>query len=82
MQRRNGKSVSLDTALNSLKKGGLLTVIGNLDSKVDLPLQKLVTRQITLRGSCASSGEYPACLMIVHTVVIMVLKDSTREKKV
>lgn len=65
-----GKSVSLDTALSSLKKGGSLTVIGNLDPKVDLPLQKLVTRQITLRGSCASSGEYPACLEMIARGVI------------
>ncbi len=30
----------------------------------------LVTRQITLRGSCASSGEYPACLEMIARGVI------------
>ena len=29
---------------------------------IDLPLQKVVTRELTLKGSCASAGEYPACL--------------------
>jgi threonine dehydrogenase-like Zn-dependent dehydrogenase len=27
-----------------------------------LALQAVVTRELTLYGSCASSGEYPACL--------------------
>ena len=30
--------------------------------KVDFPLQAAVTRELTLHGSCASCGEYPACL--------------------
>ena len=29
---------------------------------MDLPLQVAVTRELTLYGSCASAGEYPACL--------------------
>jgi L-iditol 2-dehydrogenase len=29
---------------------------------VDLPLQAVVTRQLTLAGSAASCGQYPACL--------------------
>jgi threonine dehydrogenase-like Zn-dependent dehydrogenase len=33
-----------------------------LKPAIELPLQAVVTRQITLYGSCASSGEYPACL--------------------
>jgi len=36
--------------------------IGNLKPKVDLPLQEVVSRQLTLLGSCASSGEYPECI--------------------
>ncbi len=30
--------------------------------KVELPLQLVVTREISLFGSCASAGDYPACL--------------------
>jgi len=30
-----------------------------------LPLQKVVTRQIRLQGSCASSGEYPQAIDLV-----------------
>ena len=39
-----------------------MTLVGNLSPKVELPLQAVVTRELTLNGSCASSGEYPACL--------------------
>jgi L-iditol 2-dehydrogenase len=30
--------------------------------KVEMPLQQIVTRELTLVGVCASSGEYPACI--------------------
>ena len=39
-----------------------MTLVGNLAPQVELPLQAVVTRELTLAGSCASSGEYPACL--------------------
>jgi L-iditol 2-dehydrogenase len=57
-----GINSSIDTALSLIKKGGHLTLVGNLASKVDFPLQYVVTRQIRAQGSCASSGEYGACL--------------------
>jgi len=57
-----GTGPSLNSALACLRKGGVLTLIGNLKPSVDLPLQAVVTRQLTLYGSCASSGEYPTCL--------------------
>ena len=57
-----GTSPSFNSALACVRKGGALTLVGNLEPSVELPLQTVVTRQITLYGSCASSGEYPACL--------------------
>lgn len=60
-----GISPTLQTALASLRKGGSATLVGNLAPKVDFPLQAAVTRQITLYGSCASAGEYPACLEMI-----------------
>lgn len=60
-----GLTPTVQTAINSLKKGGTLTLVGNLKPSVDLPLQTVVTRQITLNGSCASSGEYPDCLDLI-----------------
>ena len=57
-----GLSSTVQTCIASLRKGGQLTLVGNLSPKVELPLQAVVTRELTLNGSCASQGEYPACL--------------------
>lgn len=60
-----GNSAALNTAISSLRKGGALTVIGNLAATVEFPLQEVVTRQIRINGSCASCGEYQACLDMI-----------------
>lgn len=60
-----GISATLGLALHSLRKGGALTLVGNLSPQVELPLQAAVTRQITMYGSCASCGEYPASLAMI-----------------
>ena len=57
-----GADAPFKTAVSSLRKGGILTLIGNLSPIVELPLQQIVTREISVFGSCASSGEYPACI--------------------
>ncbi|MGA2639537.1 MAG: galactitol-1-phosphate 5-dehydrogenase [Spirochaetia bacterium] len=57
-----GIAPTIRTAIDSLRKGGALTLVGNLSPDVELPLQAVVTREITLLGSCASRGEYPVCL--------------------
>ena len=40
-------------------------MVGNLSPQVDFPLQAVVTRELSLYGSCASQGEYPACLDMI-----------------
>jgi L-iditol 2-dehydrogenase len=57
-----GLSTTINTAVACLRKGGFLTLVGNFQPSVEIPLQTVVTRQLTLAGSCGSSGEYPACL--------------------
>ncbi len=57
-----GAAQPFDTAVACLRKGGHLTLIGNLSPRVEMPLQQIVTREITLHGSCASRGEYPECI--------------------
>jgi L-iditol 2-dehydrogenase len=57
-----GTSPSFSSAVACVRKGGVVTLVGNLMPSVELPLQMVVTRQLSLYGSCASSGEYPACL--------------------
>jgi L-iditol 2-dehydrogenase len=60
-----GVTPTVRTAVAVLRKGGALTLVGNVAPNVDLPLQSVVTRQLTLRGSCASAGEYPRCLELI-----------------
>ncbi|MFC1563094.1 galactitol-1-phosphate 5-dehydrogenase [candidate division KSB1 bacterium] len=60
-----GITPTIKIAVESLIKGGALTLIGNLLPTVELPLQIAVTRQLSIFGSCASCGEYPACLEMI-----------------
>jgi L-iditol 2-dehydrogenase len=60
-----GVTNSVKTALDGVRKGGAVAVIGNLSPKVELALQSLVAREITVYGSCASQGDYPACLDMI-----------------
>jgi L-iditol 2-dehydrogenase len=67
-----GNTSALQTALASLRKGGTLTLVGNLSPKVELPLQSVVTRQIRMLGSCASAGEYRNCIDLLARKAIRV----------
>ena len=57
-----GVGPTVDLAVRSTRKGGAVTLVGNVTPQVELPLQVVVTRELTVYGSCASCGEYPACL--------------------
>lgn len=52
-------------AVELVRKGGVVSLVGNLSPEVPLALQKVVTRQVRLQGICASCGEYPACLEMI-----------------
>lgn len=60
-----GLAPTVKAAIDSVRKGGSVTLVGNLKPQVDLPLQTVVTRELTLIGSCASAGEYPECLELI-----------------
>ena len=57
-----GRSETVVAAIQSVRKGGTIVLIGNLSPRVELPLQEVVTRELSVLGSCASSGEYPECI--------------------
>lgn len=67
-----GATATIRTALESARKGGAVTLIGNLAPKVEVPLQVLVTRELSVYGTCASSGEYPACIDLLARGAIRV----------
>jgi L-iditol 2-dehydrogenase len=60
-----GVTAAIQSAIDSLRKGGNLTLIGNVTPTVEFPLQSIVIRQISVNGSCGSSGEYPTCLDMI-----------------
>jgi (R,R)-butanediol dehydrogenase/meso-butanediol dehydrogenase/diacetyl reductase/L-iditol 2-dehydrogenase len=57
-----GAAAPIRTAISIVRKGGSVTLVGNVSPSVDLPLQAIVTKELRLQGSCAISGEYPAAL--------------------
>jgi L-iditol 2-dehydrogenase len=67
-----GATAPIKTAIASLRKGGALTLVGNISPMVEIPLQSVVTRQIRVSGSCASAGEYPACIDLIARGAIRV----------
>jgi L-iditol 2-dehydrogenase len=60
-----GISPTVKLAVDSVRKGGQVTLVGNLAANVDFPLQAVVTREITLNGSCSSQGEYQTALDMI-----------------
>lgn len=67
-----GSNAAVFTAIDCARKGGTVTLIGNVAPEVTLPLQKVVSRQLKLQGSCASSGEYPQAIDLVASGKIKV----------
>jgi L-iditol 2-dehydrogenase len=57
-----GIGPTVQLAADCLRKGGQLVLVGILAATVELPVQSIVTRELSLIGSYCSSGEYPACL--------------------
>jgi threonine dehydrogenase-like Zn-dependent dehydrogenase len=60
-----GVSSSFQTALSAVRRGAAVTLVGNLVSAVELPLQSVVTRQLRIQGSCAICGEFPSVLEMI-----------------
>ncbi|HUV94671.1 MAG TPA: galactitol-1-phosphate 5-dehydrogenase [Anaerolineae bacterium] len=67
-----GIQETVDTALEITRKGGSLTLIGNVTPRVELGLQSIVFGEIAVRGTCASSGEFPDCVTLVASGRIIV----------
>ena len=53
-----GITETVRACIETTRKGGDVILVGNLSPNVTLPLQRVVTRELHLHGSCASAGEY------------------------
>ncbi len=67
-----GASAPIQTSIAAVRKGGTVTLVGNVSPKIELPLQSVVSRQIRVQGSCASNGEYPQCIDLMSKGLIKV----------
>jgi L-iditol 2-dehydrogenase len=67
-----GADATVRMSIESARKGGVVTLIGNVTASVSFPLQSVVTREISVLGSCASSNDYPACLELMGRGAIRV----------
>jgi len=60
-----GINDTIQLAIDLVRKGATITLVGNISPQVQLPLQKIVTRQLRLQGSAAINGEYPDILKLI-----------------
>ena len=63
-----GAKPTVNTCFQVVKRGGSVTLVGNLAPTVDLPLQTVVTRELSVYGSCASNGEIPQCIELLDSI--------------
>jgi L-iditol 2-dehydrogenase len=56
---------TVDLAVRAVRKGGRSVLIGNLTATLQFPLQVVVQRELDVRGTVASAGEYPASLALI-----------------
>ncbi len=61
-----GNNEAFNTAINNVRKGGTVVLIGNTSSIVEFPLQKAVTGELRILGSCAIRGEYEIILELLE----------------
>ena len=62
-----GITETINICINSLRKGGTAVFVGNLNPEVTIPLQKVVTTELSLLGSCAINGEYEMVLDLLSS---------------
>lgn len=67
-----GRAKTVAESIDSVRKGGTVTLIGNIEPEVRLPLQKVVSRQIRIQGTAASAGEYPEAIELISNGRIQV----------
>jgi L-iditol 2-dehydrogenase len=61
-----GKSETVNSSIDTVRKGGKVVLIGNTSKVIEFPLQKVVTRELKILGSCAIRGEYEVILKLLE----------------
>ncbi len=61
-----GSSETVNMAIDAVRKGGTVVLIGNTAKVIEFPLQKVVTKELKIQGSCAIRGEYDVILKLME----------------
>ena len=61
-----GISESVNLSIDITRKGGTVVLIGNTSQVIEFPLQKVVTKELKVLGSCAIRGEYDVILKLME----------------
>ncbi len=67
-----GNEETVNLCIDICRRNGTIILVGNSSPRVSVPLQAIVTKQLNLKGSCASAGEYAACLDMISRKMINV----------
>jgi L-iditol 2-dehydrogenase len=67
-----GTNDSVNRTIGNVRKGGTAVLVGNITPVIEFPLQKAVTGELKILGSCAICGEYDAVLNYLKTGKITV----------
>ncbi|MDR1454839.1 MAG: galactitol-1-phosphate 5-dehydrogenase [Tannerella sp.] len=60
-----GIAATVNTMIDSVRKGATAVLVGNVTPIIEFPLQKVVTSEIRVQGSCAINGEYELVLDMI-----------------
>jgi L-iditol 2-dehydrogenase len=67
-----GKNETVNIAVDIVRKGGTVVLIGNTAKIIEFPLQKVVTKELKVQGSCAIRGEYEVILKLLENKRLIV----------
>ncbi|MBS1802368.1 MAG: galactitol-1-phosphate 5-dehydrogenase [Acidobacteria bacterium] len=67
-----GVNQTVMASLNAVRKGGTVTLVGNISPEANFPLQRVVSREIRVLGSAASAGEYLEAIDLIANGTIKV----------
>ena len=67
-----GITPTVDMALRSVRKGGTVSLVGNMSPAVEIPLQILVQRELSVYGSCGSQLDFPESIELIASGAVKV----------
>ena len=67
-----GLTETVGLSIGLVRKGGKVVLVGNRSPRIDFPLQKVVTGELMILGSCAIRGEYERILDLLASGMLTV----------